>query len=72
MKNTSKKQITLESGRTYNIPNGNLGFIPKSKKEKKLLLTKILRKALAERWRTCSKDFAAFERKIIEELIDNL
>lgn len=55
-----------------NFKDGNVGFIPAAKADKKKLLKQMINTKLNTRWMTIPAKLATLERQVISELINSL
>ena len=68
----NKRQKTVRN-QTYEVTkDGLVGFIPRSKDERKKLLKRLVSKAFQTRWQKVPQNVYTLEQTIINELIDNI
>lgn len=74
LKRKGNKIVREVGNQDYEVSfkDGYVGFIPRSKEDRKKLLKQIINTKLHTRWMIISADLAALERHLITELIDSL
>lgn len=74
LKRKGNKIVRQVGNQDYEVDfkDGYVGFIPRSKEDKKKLLKQMIDAKLRERWRLIPAQLAKLERHLIEELIDTL